>query len=296
MVRFTKMHGAGNDFVFLDALGEPSLADRGDLPALARAMCDRRKGVGADGLIVIAAPRNGSGAAVRMDMYNTDGSASAMCGNGLRCLVKYVLDRNLVREGAGGALEVETGAGIVAATSRRRGGAVESVTVDMGRPVLDLARVPVDRARLAGGTGPSYAVAVGAARLDAVFVSMGNPHAAIYVDDVAGCDVAGLGPRLEHHPAFPQRMNVHFVQVAGPGEVIVRHWERGCGMTGACGSGACAVCVAGVLTGRSGRRLLARLPGGDVSLHWEPESEHVLMTGGAVEVFEGTWRGGDGAR
>ncbi len=296
MLRFTKMHGAGNDFVFLDGLTEPPLAERGDLPELARAMCDRHKGVGADGLIVIGAPGPGVPAAARMEMFNTDGSVSAMCGNGLRCLVKYVLDRGLVREPPGGTLAIETLAGIVQATSRRRGGSVESVTVDMGRPVLDLPRVPVERARLAGGAGPGYAVALDGARYEAVFVSMGNPHATIYVDDVAGFDVASLGPRLEHHAAFPQRMNVHFVQVAGPGEVIVRHWERGSGMTGACGSGACAVCVAGVLTGRSERKLLAHLPGGDVTLHWEPASEHVYMTGGAVEVFSGTWRQDHGAR
>ena len=296
MLRFTKMHGAGNDFVFLDGLTEPQLAARGDLPALAAAMCDRRKGVGADGLIVICAAEPSMQADVRMKMFNIDGSESAMCGNGLRCLAKYVLERGLARQRRDGKLMVQTDSGVVEAACRRAGaGCVESVTVDMGRPMLDLPRVPVDRSKLAGGAGPAYALSVDGARYEAVFVSMGNPHAAIYVDDVAGCDLPAVGPRLERHPAFPQRMNVHFVQVAGPGEVVMRTWERGSGITGACGSGACAVCVAGVLTGRTQRRVLTHQPGGDLTLHWDQSSGHVFMTGPAVEVFSGQWRQADGA-
>ncbi len=286
-VHFTKMHGAGNDFVCLDGVTDPALASRPDLARLAVEMGRRRSGIGGDGLILIDRPV--SGGAVRMRMFNTDGSESSMCGNGLRCVAKYAIDHGLADADGGGRLVIETGAGSVPVTGRRGAHGVEAVTVDMGRPALELDRVPVDRARLAGGDGPTFGVAVDGETYEAVFVSMGNPHAAIYVDSVESVDLARIGPRLETHPAFPQRMNVHFVAVAAPGEVSVRTWERGSGMTGACGSGACAVCVAGVLTGRTGRRLLAHLPGGDLTIEWQEPTDHVLMTGPVVEVFTGEW-------
>jgi diaminopimelate epimerase len=159
----------------------------------------------------------------------------------------------------------------------------------MGAPILDLAEVPVKRDRLDGGEGPTYTVSVEGTAHEAVFVSMGNPHAVLFVADVERVDLARLGPLLERHEAFPQRMNVHFVQVARSGEATVRTWERGSGVTGACGSGACAVCVAAVLTGRSTEKLLAHLPGGDLELSWERDEGRVLMTGPAVEVFSGVW-------
>jgi diaminopimelate epimerase len=302
MIPFTRMHGAGNDFVCLDAISDPSLARRQDLAALAVAMSDRRSGVagaggtgrrGADGLIVICPPEPKRGPApagtVRMRMFNADGSESAMCGNGLRCVVKYVVDRGLVRAGAGGTVAVQTAAGLKEASVRldQRSGTVAAVTVDMGPPETDPPRIPLDR-RYLRGHGPEYELSLDDSALRASFVSMGNPHAVIYVPDVAAVDVAGLGPRIERHAAFPQRSNVHFVQVHGPAEVTMRTWERGCGMTLACGSGACAVCVVGVLTGRTGRVLLAHLPGGDLELRFEP-SGNVLMTGPAVEEFGGRW-------
>ena len=292
MVPFTKMHGAGNDFVCLDGVAEPALVVRDDLGSLAEAMCDRRAGIGGDGLILISpADADAPPPAVRMRMFNADGSESPMCGNGLRCVAKYAVEHGLAATDGHDTLHVQTGAGLMAATIRRAADAsgVEAVTVDMGRPVLDLAGIPVDRGRLDGGDGPVYGVSAGGRRYEAVFVSMGNPHAAIFVDDAGGVDLAAVGPGLERHAAFPDRMNVHFVEVAGRGEVVMRTWERGSGITGACGSGACAVCVAGVLAGRTGRRLAAHLPGGDLTLEWDERTDHVHMTGAAVEVFSGRW-------
>jgi diaminopimelate epimerase len=293
MVRFIKMHGAGNDFACLDAVKDPALGGRPDLGRLSAAMCDRRYGVGADGLIVIAAVQEARGGlpgpAVSMRMFNADGSESPMCGNGIRCVAKYAVDHGLVPLADDGALHVETGAGLMRTTCRVGSRGVEAVTVDMGEPILALADIPVDAGKLAGGGGPTYTVTVEGADREAVFVSMGNPHAVLYVDDVERVDLARLGPPLERHAAFPDRMNVHFVEITGPDEAIVRTWERGSGITGACGSGACAVCVAGVLTGRSEGRLLAHLPGGDLDLAWLGAGNHVHMTGPAVEVFTGAW-------
>jgi diaminopimelate epimerase len=287
------MHGAGNDFVCLDAIGEPALGQRDDLGRLATAMCDRRTGIGGDGLILIGEPQAGldvpAGRAVRMRMFNTDGTESAMCGNGIRCVAKYAVDHGLVKLADDHALWVQTGAGVVQVTCHAGPHRVETVTVDMGEPILELSDVPVERPRLDGGDGPTYTVTVEGTARQAVFVSMGNPHAIFFVDDVEHIDLARVGPRLERHEAFPQRMNVHFVQMEGVGEATVRTWERGSGITGACGSGACAVCVAGVLTGRSAEKLLAHLPGGDLELVWDRGAGRVLMTGSAVEVFSGEW-------
>ncbi len=293
---FTKMHGAGNDFVCLDAFTEPALADRDDLDELAAAMCDRRFGIGADGLLVLSAPEPSddlpAGGSARMRMFNADGTESAMCGNGLRCVAKYVVDHDLATPDENGLLPVHSGAGVVQAKCRwgvDPADGVVSVTVVMGQPVIDPDAVPVLRDRLAGGDGPKFEVEADGVRYEAVFVSMGNPHAVIHVDDVQRVDLAAIGPSLEHHPAFPERMNTHFVEVIDPNEVVMRTWERGSGITGACGSGACAVCVAGVLVERTERSLLAHLPGGDLQLDWSTSTDHVLMTGPAVEVFTGRW-------
>ncbi len=296
-VAFTKMHGAGNDFVCLDGIAEPGLADREDLGDLAAAMCRRRAGIGGDGLLLISAPDAGldlpAGHAVRMRMFNADGTESSMCGNGLRCVAKYVVDRGLAAPGDDDLLLIQTGAGVMPVTCRSDAGdpsrGIVSVTVDMGRPILELEAIPVDRRKLAGGEGPIYALDAGGVRYEAVFVSMGNPHAVIHVKDLQRIDLAEIGPGLEHHPAFGQRMNTHFVEVIGPAEVVMRTWERGSGVTGACGSGACAVCVAGVLAERTEPSLLAHLPGGDLELHWSGPGGPVLMTGPATEVFSGQW-------
>lgn len=283
MMRFTKMHGIGNDYIYVDGLKE-SVDDPG---ALARAIADRHTGVGGDGLILILPPHNGVEADLRMRMFNADGSESQMCGNGIRCVCKYGHDHGL---SDAKPMRIETGAGVLVLDYTVNGrGAVETVTVDTGVPILDLRAIPVDAEHLDGSEESMHRFTVDRESLAATFVSMGNPHAIIFVDDVAGIDLEHIGPRIETHPAFPQRINVHFVQVTSVGEVTMRSWERGSGATLACGSGACAVCVAGVRTGRTDRKLLVHLPGGDLQVRWDAQTNHVFMTGPAVEVFTGDW-------
>jgi diaminopimelate epimerase len=192
-------------------------------------------------------------------------------------------------------MRVETGRGVLSLELKLGGGGkVAQVTVNMDQPILELAKIPVDREKVTGG-GREHeyrlSLAGGNELVDATFVSMGNPHAVIYTKDVKGLELTRIGPPLERHPAFPRRMNVHWAQVVGPGEVIMRTWERGSGITWACGTGACAVCVAGVLTGRTGRKILAHLPGGDLTLEWREADNCVYMTGPATEVFSGEWPG-----
>jgi diaminopimelate epimerase len=282
-MRFTKMHGIGNDYVYVNGLEQP-LAD----PARAAvAVSDRHFGIGSDGLILILPSDK---ADVRMRMFNADGSEGEMCGNGIRCVAKFAFDHGLTKSNP---MRVETGAGVLTLAIETVDGKVSSVTVDMGQPILALAEIPVDPERLRK-TKQHYRYLIdiaGENPVEATFVSMGNPHAVIYVPDVAKVELERIGPVLETHRAFPRRINVHFVQVIGPGEVIVRTWERGSGITLACGTGACAVCVAGVLTGRSNRRVLTHLPGGELNLEWRDTDSHVFMTGTATEVFSGDWPG-----
>jgi diaminopimelate epimerase len=287
MIPFTKMQGIGNDYVYVDCF-EERLAGV-DLPELARRIADRHYGVGGDGLILVMPPDEGVHAHVRMRMFNADGSESEMCGNGVRCVCKLARDRGIT---TANPMRVQTGAGVLelAYTLDERG-LVDQVTVDMGEPVLEPARVPVDVGRLLASNPPYHAIEGARGRHEAIFVSMGNPHAVIHVADVQRIDLACEGPALERHPAFPRRMNVHFVQVHSPGEVTMRTWERGSGITLACGTGAAAVCVAGVLAGRTAREVLIHLPGGDLRLRWDEKTNHVFKTGPAVEVFTGEWRG-----
>jgi len=329
VIRFTKMDGAGNDFVCLDAVGDPALGDRQDLSQLAVAMTNRQSGVGvgrrmrvgADGLILIQRPPTAGDRVVGMRYFNADGTESQVCGNGIRCVVKYAIDHGLVRgPHHGRRLIVGIGGRRIEATYGLAPGSgeVQSITVDMGKPILDLAEIPVDSTLLAparpeggetkqlpGPEPPFHRVELTPHRrigleahspigqepttFSAVFVSMGNPHAIIYTDNVAAVDLARLGPPLETHPAFPDRMNIHFVQTTGVDEAFIRSWERGSGVTRACGSGACAVCVAGVITGRTGRALLAHLPGGDLEIRYDTRTDHVFMKGPAVEEFSGQW-------
>ncbi len=283
MVRFTKMHGIGNDYIYVNGFAE-TVAD----PAsLSRAISDRHTGVGGDGLILILPPQNGVEADLRMRMFNADGSESQMCGNGIRCVCKYAHDHGLSNAKP---MRIETGAGVLALQYTVNGrGAVETVTVDMGEPILDLPAIPVDAKQLDGSEESTHRFTVDRESLVATFVSMGNPHAVIFVDDAARIDLSRLGQRIETHPAFPQRINVHFVQVTSVGEVTMRSWERGSGATRACGTGACAVCVAGAVTNRTDRKVFIHLPGGDLQLRWDEQTNHVFMTGPAVEVFTGDW-------
>jgi diaminopimelate epimerase len=276
-MRFTKMHGLGNDYVYISTFDQAPPAD----PArLAIAVSDRHFGIGGDGLILVMPSER---ADARMRMFNADGSEGEMCGNGIRCVAKFIHDRGLARTDR---VTIETGRGILTLDLEVDGGTVRRVRVDMGAPILDPAEIPT----LLEGRPPIDApLRVADREFAATVVSMGNPHAVIYVDDVAAFPLETLGPMIEHHRNFPRRVNVHIVEVLDPGEVRMRTWERGSGITLACGTGACAVCVAGVLSGRSGRRVLTHLPGGDLELEWPDDMASVFMTGPATEVFSGEW-------
>jgi len=277
-MKFTKMHGAGNDYVYINGF-EEQVADPA---ALARAVSDRHFGIGSDGLILILPSQL---ADVRMRMFNADGSEAEMCGNGVRCVAKYAYDHGLVKTTG---ITVETGAGVLPLQlNLDASGRVATVRVNMGRPRLAPGEVPVV------GLGDGERVVEQLLQvLDRTFavtcVSMGNPHCVIFVDDLETFPVATYGPAIENHPAFPQRINVEFVQVLSPGEVRQRTWERGAGETLACGTGASAVTVAGVLTGRTEGELVNHLLGGDLAMAWSGEGE-VFMTGPAAEVFTGEY-------
>lgn len=276
-MRFTKMHGAGNDYVYVDCFDEQVE----DPAAVALAVSDRHFGIGGDGLILVMPSDI---ADVRMRMFNADGSEAEMCGNGVRCVAKYAHDH---RRTEANPLTVETGAGVkTIELTLGADGKVRQATVDMGPPVLTPAEIPV---QFDGARAVDIPIEADGQQFHATCVSMGNPHATIYVHDTGAVDLERIGPLIENHAAFPQRVNVHFVRVHHDGEVTMRTWERGSGITLACGTGASAVCVAGVLTGRSGRTILAHLPGGDLTLEWRQENDRVYMTGPAAEVFTGQW-------
>ena len=291
-MRFTKMHGIGNDYVYVDCFSQPFPSDPVEL---VQRMSDRHFGIGGDGVIFIC-PSDAADA--RMRMFNADGSESEMCGNGIRCVAKYVYDHALAKSEH---LKIETGAGILSLDLETDGGKVSRVRVDMGLPILEPAKIPV----ALPGFSADKVVDVPLeeyVKLDAAdgwveacgldprmtCVSMGNPHAVLYCRDTALVPLERIGPVLETLDIFPRRINVHFVSVHGGGEVTMRTWERGTGITLACGTGASAVCVAGSLSGRTDRQILAHLPGGDLELEWALDG-HVYMTGPASEVFSGDW-------
>ena len=274
-MRFTKMHGAGNDYIYVDCFNSPMPHDP---VGLSQRVSDRHRGVGSDGLILIC-PSDKADA--RMRMYNADGSEAEMCGNGVRCVAKFVYDRGLVRCNP---LRIETGRGVLCLELDIHGGAVHKVRVDMGEPILEAERIP---ARLR--TSQQVSLAVGHSAVDVTCVSMGNPHCVIFCEDLSDSVVLGLGPKIEVHDAFPERTNVEFVRVSRPDDITARVWERGSGETMACGTGACAMTVAGVITGRTGRSVRAHLRGGDLEIHWSDADNHVYLTGPAVEVFQGEW-------
>lgn len=274
-MRFTKMQGAGNDYVYVDCVRQPPPKD----PAsLAKAISDRHFGVGSDGLILILPSER---ADARMRMFNADGSESEMCGNGVRCVAKFVHDHGIAVKPA---LKIETGRGVLTLELEIKNGKTQRVRVDMGEPILDAAQIPTTL----HGTPPINAY-LQAHDLMVTCVSMGNPHAVTFVSEITDHQVLGVGPKVEVDPAFPRRVNVEFVKVNSRDDVTVRVWERGSGETLACGTGACAVCVAGFLTDRTDRKITAHLPGGDLELEWDAKTNHVFMTGPAVEVFSGEW-------
>jgi len=278
-MRFTKMQGAGNDYVYVNCFTEPFPSN----PAgLARLISDRHFGVGGDGLILICPSET---ADARMRMFNADGSESEMCGNGIRCVAKFVYDHGISNKET---LAIETGRGVLSLDLEVVDGLVERVRVDMGPPILKAAEIPTT---LAGDPVVFAPLVVEGRTLEVTCVSMGNPHSITYVERLDDDCVLGLGPKIEMDPHFPRRVNAEFVEVLSPSEVRMRVWERGSGETLACGTGASAVCVAGVLTGRTERRIVAHLPGGDLELEWAGNGR-VFMTGPAVEVFSGDWNTG----
>ncbi len=275
-MKFTKMHGAGNDYIYVDCFAE---AVPRDLSRLAVAVSDRHKGIGADGLILIAPSEI---ADARMRMFNADGSESEMCGNGVRCVAKYVYDHGIARKDR---LQIETGRGVLAIDLELAHGKVARARVNMGTPILEGAKIPTT---LPGNPPIRQKISAGGREFEVTCVSMGNPHCVTFVDRLSDDWVLRVGPEVERHPAFPRRVNAEFIRIVSRDEFQMRVWERGSGETQACGTGACASVVAGVLTGLTDRHVLAHLPGGDLELEWA-ESGEVYLTGPAVEVFSGEW-------
>ena len=290
-MKFTKMHGLGNDYIYVNCFEEKI-----DNPSeLAQIVSDRHTGIGGDGLILITPSET---ADVRMRMFNADGSESEMCGNGIRCVAKYSYEHKLAEAGSPfslpgepttfpASLNIETGNGILTVglviDDRAK---VQKVCVNMGQPILVPKNIPVN---FSGDKIVDQSIEILGQELLMTCVSMGNPHAMFFCDNVESIELEKLGPVIENHTLFPNRINVHFVQTDNPKEFTMRTWERGCGITMACGTGACATCVAGVLTNQTERICTGHLPGGDLDLNWCQEDSCVYMTGPAVEVFEGTW-------
>jgi diaminopimelate epimerase len=276
-MRFTKMQGTGNDYVYLDCFRDGAPRDP---VSLAQAISDRHFGVGSDGLILITPSEK---ADARMRMFNADGSESEMCGNGLRCVAKYVHDHGIAKKSD---LKIETGRGVLHVHLDVRNGVAERATINMGEPILQAALIPTT---LPGNPPIDVPLNVADTTLHVTCVSMGNPHCITFVDQITHHLVHDIGPKVEIHPAFPRKTNVEFIKVNSRGDVHMRVWERGSGETLACGTGASAVAVAGVLTGRTDRKVTIHLLGGDLELEWSQSDNFVYMTGPAVEVFSGEW-------
>lgn len=270
------MHGLGNDFVLVNGFREKI---EGDMGELARRICDRRFGVGSDGLIFLLPS---DVADIKMRMFNPDGSEAEMCGNGIRCLARLAYEEGLVQRTV---IRVETLAGIVVPELILEGDKVSRVRVDMGEPKLLRSEIPMLGE---GEKALETPLEVEGEIWEATCLSMGNPHCVIFVPRIEEAPVSKLGPKLEHHPLFPQRTNVEFIQIQNPREIKMRVWERGAGETLACGSGACAAAVASALTGRTEREVVVHLPAGDLHIDWAANN-HVFMSGPATRVFEGIY-------
>ncbi|MGA1265461.1 MAG: diaminopimelate epimerase [Prochlorothrix sp.] len=275
---FTKYHGLGNDFILLD--------NRHDLtpcltPEEAVRWCDRNFGIGADG-VIFALPGQGD-SDYTMRIFNSDGSEPEMCGNGIRCLARFLADLEGVSTKN---YRIHTLAGLILPQIQANG----QVTVDMGEPVLAASQIPTKLGE-PDQTAQEVPLEVAGQSWAVTCVSMGNPHCIIFVEDVAAVPLADLGPQFEHHPVFPQRTNTEFIEVVRRDYLKMRVWERGAGATLACGTGACASLVAAVLTGRADRSATLELPGGNLAIEWSAETNHILMTGPAQRVFAGTWVG-----
>ncbi len=286
-MNFVKMHGTGNDFIVVEA--GPADSDRTNWPDVARAACSRRFGVGADGILVIRPSRR---AALQMQIFNPDGSEAEMCGNGIRCVAKYATERGLVvdpgnTEDAG--LQIETLGGLMTVWPQNGTamGAIEAVRVAMGAPELEPRRIPI----AVGGAAPvtGYPLDVGGTALSLSFVAMGNPHAVAFLDTpVMDFPLETIGPQIEHHPLFPERINFEIANVSARDSMTIRVWERGAGLTLACGTGACASVVAAHVAGLVDDHVSVQLPGGTLTIEWNGDpNTTVYMTGPATTVYAG---------
>ncbi len=273
-MRFTKMQGCGNDYVYVNCYKETV----GDAHALAKRVSDRHFGIGSDGLVLI---KPSAVADFTMEMYNADGSQGQMCGNAIRCVGKYVYDHGMTEKKE---LAIETLAGIKYLTLTVKEGKVSEVTVDMGVPVFAPEQIPV----VADGTQVvDMPIMVAGKEYRMTAVSMGNPHAVVFVEDTKNFPIREVGPFFEHHVRFPERVNTEFVQVIDRGSINMRVWERGSDETWACGTGACASTVAAVLNGKTDEEVTVHMLGGDLCIRYDRAGGHVFMTGAAVTVFDG---------
>ncbi len=277
-IKFYKMEGLGNDFVFLDDR-EGKIQSFIEYSRLAQKLCHRHFGIGADGIILIL---NADNHDVKFRIYNSDGSQAQMCGNGMRCFAKLLYEKGILNQTI---MQVDTKAGtVIPEVILNENNLVESVKVDMGEPILKTSDIPfvsdedqaIEEPLLVDGT--EYKITT---------VSMGNPHAVIFVDDLSQIDIKEIGPKIETHKRFPEKTNVEFIEVVTPNELKMKVWERGAGITLACGTGACASLVAANLTGRSDDKAIIHLDGGDLEIHWNKVTNHIFKSGPATMVFEG---------
>lgn len=273
-MKFTKMHGCGNDYVYVN-LFEEHIDDPAEMSIK---VSDRHFGIGSDGLITI---EPSDIADFRMRIYNADGSEAEMCGNGIRCVAKYVYDHKLTDKTE---ISVQTGAGVKILKLFVEGDKVEQVTVDMGEPVLAPAEIPIVAD---GDRVVDEPIEVCGKEWRMTCVSMGNPHAVVFVDDVENFELEKYGPHFENHERFPKRTNTEFVHVVSRTEAYMRVWERGSAETWACGTGTCATVMACILNGKTDNKVLVHLRGGDLTIEYDEKTNHVFMTGPATEVFNG---------
>lgn len=270
MIEFSKWQGCGNDFVVIDCLAKNLIENRADF---ARRFCDRHYGIGADGILFIDPS---SVADFQMRIFNADGSEAEMCGNGIRCVARYLAESQKVSE-----FRIETGAGILTPTLNPD----ETVTVDMGEPILEGDRIPVEGFGL--NRVINEEIEVLSKRFRVTCVSMGNPHCVVFVEDAERFPIEKFGTHFEHHPKFPRKINTEFVQILSRNKIRMRVWERGASVTLACGTGACATLVASVLNDKTERESEVILDGGSLKVRWDSESNRVFMTGAADKVFTG---------
>lgn len=276
-MKFTKMQGCGNDYVYVNGFEEHIPTDR--KPELVRRLSDRHFGIGGDGVIFI----NPSDAAdCEMEMYNADGSRSEMCGNGIRCVAKYVYDKGLVKDTE---FTIVSAGQIKHMQLTVENGVATRVKVNMGSPILEPAQIPVT---VEGDVAINTPIEVQGQQYYMTCVSMGNPHAVIFMENVAQLELEKIGPDFEHHACFPRRTNTEFVEVLDRGHVFMRVWERGTGETLACGTGCCATAVACVLNGKTDEKVIVQVLGGELEIEWDREANLVYMTGPTEMVFEGT--------